>query len=755
MRWACAISTSEPRKLVLSRPAAWCAAAVAAAIALLAPPLHAATVVAPAVDDSATQHLIVKFRDDATAPRVALAARDRVALLAAEIGVGLSTVRPMALGGHVIALGKALPLAQARAIAARIAAHPDVLYAEPDRRVHALAMSNDPLLPKQRWYLADTAVGINAFGAWDITVGSSSTIVAILDTGYRPHADLAGRILPGYDFVSDVATANDGDGRDADASDPGDWISQADVSGAFRGAGCAVQNSSWHGTGVTSVIAADSNNSMSMAGIDWAAKILPVRVLGKCGGLISDIVDAIAWAGGIGAPGVPANPTPAHVINLSFGGEGACSFAEQNAINQVLAKGVTRAVVVAAGNESGNVSNSDPANCAGVISVAATNMAGNRASYSNFGVGITLSAPGGDFPVANGGVFVLGNLGTTVPGPDTAFPDAGTSNAAPVVSGVISLMLAVAPNMTAAQVRSALLASARAFPAGSTCTTAICGAGIVNALGAVQRAQASSTVNYQGLWWASAGLEAGWGINLTHQGDAIFATWFTYDAGGNAWWLSMTANKVAEGTYTGTLYRTHGPAFNATPFDPSQVTNVPVGTGMLTFPSASSGTFTYAVNGITQSKSIVPQVFGALPTCTWGAQPDLAQATNYEDLWWASPAGIESGWGINLTQQGTTIFATWFTYDVNGNALWYAATMPKTLGETFSGILYRNVGPPFSTVSFSPTQVQGTPVGTAAVSFSNGNSGAFSYDVKDGLNVAKQSKAITRQVFRAPGTVCQ
>jgi serine protease len=719
--------------------------------------LTAAAIIPADVSEPTTQQLIVKFRSDARAPRAALSTRDRVALLAAETGHSLATVRPMALGAHIVSLPAPLPLAQVQAIANRLAAHPDLVYAEPNRRMHALAMPNDPLVAKQSWYLAGGAAGINAFAAWDITTGSSTTVVAILDSGYRPHADLAGRILPGYDFISDPLTANDGDGRDADATDPGDWISQADRNGAFQGMGCAVANSSWHGTNVTSVIAADSNNGASIAGIDWSAKILPVRVLGKCGGDTADIVDAIVWAGGIDVPGVPPNPTPAHIINLSLGGGGLCTRAEQDAINAVLAKGVTRAIVVAAGNDSINVANSDPANCSGVIAVAATNASGNRASYSNFGSGVTLSAPGGDFPVSSGGVYVLGNSGTRGPAADTAFQDAGTSFAAPTVAGVISLMLAVSPNMTAAQVRAALVASAQAFPPGSTCTTSICGAGIVNALHAVQFVQSPAGIaNYQGLWWAApAGVESGWGINLAHQGDVIFATWFTYAANGSASWLSMTANALSNGVYAGTLYQTHGPAFNAVPFDPLQVTTVAVGTGTLAFASANAGTFTYTVNGITQSKSIVPQVFGTPPTCVWGAQADLRLATNYQDLWWAAPAGIESGWGINLTEQGATIFATWFTYDVTGNPLWYSATMPRTLGATFSGILYRNVGPPFNAVPFSPAQVHGTPVGTATVSFSDGNDGAFSYQVNDGMNVATQTKAITRQVFRSPGTVCQ
>ena len=171
--------------------------------------------------------------------------------------------------------------------------------------------------------------------------------------------------------------------------------------------------------------------------------------------------------------------------------------------------------------------------------------------------------------------------------------------------------------------------------------------------------------------------------------------------------------------------------------------------------SASTATFTYTVNGVTQSKAIVPQVFGPLPTCVWGAQPNLSVATNYQDLWWAAPAGVESGWGVNLTHQGSTIFATWFTYDVNGNPLWYSATLPSVGTRTFSGLLYRNTGPAFSAVPFSPALVHGTPVGTATLSFTDGNAGTFSYQVSDGANVASQSKSITRQVFRPPGTVCQ
>ena len=421
------------------------------------------------------------------------------------------------------------------------------------------------------------------------------------------------------------------------------------------------------------------------------------------------------------------------------------------------------AVVPGAGvdlvNEATNVSDSEPANCVGVIAVAATNHLGNRASYSNFGSLVTISAPGGDTSAGpDDWIYVLDNSGTTVPGADTTALITGTSAATPVVSGVISLMLAVAPSLTAAQVRSVLTSTAQAFPAGSTCSTAICGAGIVNAQAAVLAAQTlsgggSNSTNYQGLWWATGGLESGWGINFAHQGDTIFATWFTYDTSGNAWWLSMTATKTGNGVYSGTLYRTNGPAFNSVPFDETQVSRTAVGTGTLTFTGPRAGSFAYAITGVaTQVKSIELQAFGPVPTCVWGAQADLTTATNYQDLWWAA-SGHESGWGINLTHQGTTIFATWFTYDANRNPLWYSVTAAQTASSTYTGSLIRTSGPAFNAVPFNGSAVQRATVGTTTFTFSNGNNGTFAYQVSDGISTT-QTKQITRQVFAAPGTVC-
>jgi hypothetical protein len=262
----------------------------------------------------------------------------------------------------------------------------------------------------------------------------------------------------------------------------------------------------------------------------------------------------------------------------------------------------------------------------------------------------------------------------------------------------------------------------------------------------------ASDINVQGLWWAApAGSESGWGINLAHQGDVIFATWFTYDANGKAWWLSMTANKTADNVYAGTLYQTHGPAFDAVPFDPAVVVRTPVGSGTLTFTDASSAQFAYVVNGIAQTKSLTREVFGVLPTCTFGTQPNLALATNYQDLWWASPPGSESGWGINLTEQSNIVFGTWFTYDSDGTPLWLSVTANNTAPGAYTGTLYRTTGPAFNAVPFDPAAVVRTPVGTATFAFGDGANATFAYTV-DGI---AQTKSITREVFVAPGTVCQ
>ena len=265
-----------------------------------------------------------------------------------------------------------------------------------------------------------------------------------------------------------------------------------------------------------------------------------------------------------------------------------------------------------------------------------------------------------------------------------------------------------------------------------------------------------ATANYEGLWWKSpAASESGWGINLAHQGDVIFATWFTYDASGKAWWLSMTATKSTDATYTGTLYQTRGPAFNAVPFDNAAVSRDAVGTGTLTFADANNAEFAFTVNGTSLTKTITRQVFGPLPTCVFAAGSDLALATNYQDLWFAAPAGSESGWGMNLTHQGDIIFATWFTYDAAGLPLWLSATATKTGATQYAGALFLTTGPAFDATVFAPP-VGRAGVGTMSLDFANGNTASFAYTLAlDGAaSRVTQTRQITRQVFRSPGTIC-
>jgi serine protease len=430
-----------------------------------------------------TDRLIVKYKD--AAPAAGKAAAKAAAMGAGrkaivdragqQFGMTMKALHTIATGANIFKIDRKVSLDEARALAAELMARdPDVEYAEPDRMMTALMTPNDSRYTEQ-WDYYETTGGMRVPAAWDKSTGTGIK-VAVIDTGYRPHADLSGQILQGYDFISDTAVANDGGGRDTDASDPGDWIVANEC-----GAGSPAQNSSWHGTHVAGTIAALTNNASGIAGIAYNAKIVPARVLGKCGGYTSDIADAITWASGGTVSGVPANANKAQVINMSLGGSGACDTTTQNAINGARSRGTV--VIVAAGNEAQDASNSSPANCSGVVVVAATNRSGGRASYSNFGSIVDVAAPGGDSGTGNGILSTL-NTGTTTPGSDTYASYMGTSMATPHVVAVAALMLAKNPALTPDDIEAKLKSSARAFPA--SCSG--CGAGIVDASAAVDAA---------------------------------------------------------------------------------------------------------------------------------------------------------------------------------------------------------------------------------------------------------------------------
>lgn len=438
-----------------------------------------------------TDRLIVKYKDAVASKKGAPAvvppiSSERAAALqqvGRQFGLTMKALRTVGTGAHVIKLDRRMPVAEASAIAGALQAQDaSVDYAEPDRIMTALYTPNDPRYAEQWGYFENTA-GIRLPAAWDKSSGSGVT-VAVIDTGYRPHADLSGRFAAGYDFIGDLFIANDGNGRDSDASDPGDPMLAGECG---NGQPTQDRSASWHGTHVAGTIGANTNNSSGVAGVAFGATILPVRVLGKCGGYTSDIADAMIWSSGGAVSNVAANANKARVINLSLGGSGACDNTTQSAINSARSRGAV--VIVAAGNSNADAANFSPASCQGVITVAAVNRSGGRAYYSNYGSIVDVAAPGGDTRNGAGnGILSTLNSGATSPGADSYAFFQGTSMATPHVAGVAALMLSKNASLTPDDVEKRLKSTARAFPA----SCAGCGAGIVDAAAAVDAA--ASTV---------------------------------------------------------------------------------------------------------------------------------------------------------------------------------------------------------------------------------------------------------------------
>ncbi|MFZ5549630.1 MAG: S8 family peptidase [Pseudomonadota bacterium] len=436
-----------------------------------------------------TDQIIIKYREDGQKMEgldtgISSAAMGLAQAAAERHGVTLRVARRTATRAIVAKLGQRLPEAQVEQIAAEIAqADPSVLYAEPDRIKRIMVTPNDPMFANQ-WHYHEATAGMNLPLAWSQGAGGGVT-VAVIDTGYRGHADLRGNIVPGYDFISDLAVANDGDARDGNAADPGDWTEAGECGG-----GSGASNSSWHGTHVAGTVAAVTHNGVGVAGVAYGAKVMPVRVLGKCGGYDSDIADAIIWASGGSVAGVPNTTTPARVLNLSLGGSGPCGATTQAAVNS--ARSRKSVVVVAAGNSGDDASGYSPANCSGVITVAAVGRTADRAYYSNYGSAVEIAAPGGDQSWSEtDGVLSTSNAGLTTPKADSYAYYQGTSMASPHVAGAVALMLSKNLNLTPDQVLGRLRASTKPFYCSG------CGSGTVDAYEAIRSATATAVTEVE------------------------------------------------------------------------------------------------------------------------------------------------------------------------------------------------------------------------------------------------------------------
>jgi len=478
----------------------------------------------PRVEAAAsTQSLdvIIKLRRDATGIAKLSTPSARTASLAKRTGVSVELKRE--ISETMLASRIASPGGSPEAELERLRADPQVEYVALDRRRYPQATIPNDALFNGQWYLQATQPSaINAVAAWDHGQGVNGVAVAVLDTGILyDHPDLGrgdhgGKLLPGYDFVSGIAQANDDSGRDANPSDPGDWLLSSEQSNpAFFG--CPAADSSWHGTRVAGMIGALSNNGVGVAGLSWNSFILPVRVLGKCGGTDSDIIAGMRWAAGLHVNGVPDNPTPARILNMSLGASSPCEPSYLDVIEELTEHKVL--VVISAGNE-GTVVGS-PANCPGVAAIAAIRHAGSKVGFSNLGPEVAIAAPGGNCVNVGGGpcLFSLdttSNNGTTNPSTNTYTNQTnfnlGTSFSAPIVSGVAALMLSENFNLSTAEMLDRLREGARPFPLTvddapalqachvpvdtldvqleqCLCTTAVCGAGMVDAANSVTAAE--------------------------------------------------------------------------------------------------------------------------------------------------------------------------------------------------------------------------------------------------------------------------
>ncbi|MDQ0864835.1 S8 family serine peptidase [Arthrobacter globiformis] len=419
----------------------------------------------------AASRFVVKFKSGTAG--TASARAKAYGQAARTAGVSVKELRTTGTGASVVQTSEILTPGERASVVASLRSQTNVGSVVPDTFVRPAATVSDPYFQYQ-WDYTESTGGMRVPAAWDVTTGRGAT-VAVIDTGITTHSDLAANIVPGYDFISDPGISNDGDGRDANATDTGDY--------------CNGAASSWHGTHVAGTIAAVGNNGRGIAGVAYGAKVQPLRALGACGGYMSDIADAVVWAAGGTVAGLPANPTPAQVINMSLGGSGQCEPYFQSALDFAASKGAV--VVAAAGNENSPASGSTPANCDKVITVGATGRDGSRAFYSNYGPEVDVSAPGGDATAsAFNAILSTWNDGETAFGSEAYGFMQGTSMAAPHVAALAALMMTSGSTLAPADVEAKMKATARPLP--GTCDTGGCGSGLVDAWVAVRASMSSA-----------------------------------------------------------------------------------------------------------------------------------------------------------------------------------------------------------------------------------------------------------------------
>lgn len=753
--------------------------------------------------------------------------------LAGRTGIAMAHSRQITSRMHVMFLQQTLYGADVNTALAALRADPAVEYADVDQRRYPHAMPNDPLFvattnASGQWYMQppDTSSAISdwaatdAISAWGITTGSRAIVIADVDTGVRfDHPDLlqagaTGRLLPGYDFVgqdfnrnspfnaitNSFLTANDGNGRDADPSDPGDWIDSNDQMNAlFPASDCPISDSSWHGTRVSGVLGAVTNNATGIAGMTWTPWLLPVRALGKCGGYDSDILAGIQWAAGIHVNGVPDNPYPASIINLSLGATGACPTSYKNVVNTLTTMGVL--VVVSAGNGGAGVDS--PGNCPGVLGVAGVRNVGTKVGYSSFGAEVGVAAPAGNCVNTTGpclrSIDTTTNAGLTVPAANTYTnqlnPDLGTSFSAPIVAGIAALMKAVNPNLTPGELIARIEASAKPFPppgALPVCNinvpspdpnngqcacmgSGLCGAGLVNAFSAVKAAQnpiaavalppsvaTGSNAVYDATgsaaacgrrvasyaWTASGGVTIASGANTAKVTAASGSTTGT---------MTLVVTDDQGGTDTANVTVNTNSAVSTAP------TTATIGTcpATMAFSPASVGAF--ALTAVTINLKN-PNVFASsqvsftdtLPTgmtvasspapttsCT-GTSLSLANSANSVNL---SGATLNIGAGCTVTFSVSASAQGFYANSVTTNAV---TTGPGNT-DTAAATALLTVTPPTTptvTEAFSPASVAPNVASTLTITLTNPNAfaltqGALIDSLPAGLTVAASPAAAT------------